>query len=81
MARAVRLHPAVIAVGVVAVGGVFGLLGLIIAVPILSLVTILIDDFWMARSEDELIVATDITNSSDRAPSTPAACDPKPRSD
>jgi predicted PurR-regulated permease PerM len=48
MARAVRLHPAVIAIGVVAVGEVFGLLGLIIAVPILSLITILVDVLWVA---------------------------------
>ncbi len=48
MARAVRLHPAVIAVGVVAVGEVFGLLGLIIAVPILSLIAILVDVLWIA---------------------------------
>jgi predicted PurR-regulated permease PerM len=47
MARAVRLHPAVIAIGVVAVGEVFGLLGLIIAVPILSLITILVDVLWV----------------------------------
>jgi predicted PurR-regulated permease PerM len=48
MARAVRLHPAVIAVGVVAVGEVFGLLGLIVAVPILSLIAILVDVLWIA---------------------------------
>ena len=51
MARAVRLHPAVIAVGVVAVGEVFGLLGLIIAVPILSLIAILVDVLWIAPRE------------------------------
>jgi predicted PurR-regulated permease PerM len=51
MARAVRLHPAVIAIGVVAVGEVFGLLGLIIAVPILSLITILVDQLWTSRHE------------------------------
>lgn len=57
MARAVRLHPAIIAIGVVAVGEVFGLLGLIIAVPILSLITILVDALWIERREDALIVA------------------------
>jgi predicted PurR-regulated permease PerM len=51
MARAVRLHPAVIAVGVVAVGEVFGLLGLIIAVPILSFVAILVDVLWISPRE------------------------------
>jgi predicted PurR-regulated permease PerM len=56
MARAVRLHPAVIAIGVVAVGEVFGLLGLIVAVPILSLITILIDELWAGRQEPALIL-------------------------
>jgi predicted PurR-regulated permease PerM len=49
MARAVRLHPAAIAIGVVAVGEVFGLLGLIIAVPILSSISILVDVLWIAQ--------------------------------
>ncbi|HEX4011905.1 MAG TPA: AI-2E family transporter [Solirubrobacteraceae bacterium] len=51
MARAVRLHPAAIAIGVVAVGEVFGLLGLIIAVPILSLLSILVDVLWIGRRQ------------------------------
>jgi predicted PurR-regulated permease PerM len=51
MARAVRLHPAAIAIGVVAVGEVFGLLGLIIAVPILSLISILVDVLWIAQRQ------------------------------
>jgi predicted PurR-regulated permease PerM len=56
MARAVRLHPAVIAIGVVAVGEVFGLLGLIIAVPILSLIMILVDQLWTSRNAPALIL-------------------------
>lgn len=51
MARAVRLHPAVIALGVIAVGEVFGLLGLIIAVPILSAVVILVEEVWVRPQE------------------------------
>ncbi len=51
MSRAVPLHPAVIAFGVVAVGEVFGFLGLIVAVPILSLTTILIDELWVRGRE------------------------------
>ncbi|MFZ0088714.1 MAG: AI-2E family transporter, partial [Solirubrobacteraceae bacterium] len=49
MARSVHLHPAVIAIGVVAVGEVFGLLGLIIAVPLLSLTQLRIDVLWVDR--------------------------------
>ncbi|HEY5429610.1 MAG TPA: AI-2E family transporter [Solirubrobacteraceae bacterium] len=47
MSRAVHLHPAVIAFGVIAVGEIFGFLGLIVAVPILSLTTILVDELWV----------------------------------
>lgn len=51
MARAVHLHPAVIAFGVIAVGEVFGLLGLVLAVPILSMVTILVEEIWVRPRE------------------------------
>jgi predicted PurR-regulated permease PerM len=56
MARAVRLHPAVIAIGVVAVGEIFGLLGLIVAVPILSLITILVDALWTRRHQPAILL-------------------------
>jgi len=49
MARTVRLHPAVILVGVVLVGRLFGMVGLFVAVPILSLCVILADDLWVGR--------------------------------
>ena len=51
MSRAVHLHPAVIAFGAIAVGEVFGFLGLVVAVPILSLTAILIDELWV-RARD-----------------------------
>jgi predicted PurR-regulated permease PerM len=47
MARAVKLHPAVIAVGVIVVGQLFGVVGLIVAVPILSGIVILVDELWV----------------------------------
>jgi predicted PurR-regulated permease PerM len=47
VARAVKLHPAVVAVGVVAVDRLFGFVGLIVAVPIISTFTILVDDLWV----------------------------------
>jgi predicted PurR-regulated permease PerM len=47
MARAVKIHPAVIAVGVVVVGELFGLVGLFVAVPILSGIVILVDELWV----------------------------------
>jgi len=51
MAQTVRLHPAVIAVGVVAVGALFGLVGLFVAVPVLSTVQILVDELWVRPAE------------------------------
>ncbi len=51
MSRTVHLHPVVIALGVVAVGQVFGFLGLIIAVPILSTVMILGEELWVGPIE------------------------------
>lgn len=51
MARTVKLHPALIAVGVVAVGELLGFLGLFVAIPILSLAVILVDELWVDRLE------------------------------
>jgi predicted PurR-regulated permease PerM len=46
MARAVKLHPAVVAIGVVVVERLFGFLGLLVAVPIISGFLILVDELW-----------------------------------
>ena len=51
MANRVRLHPAMVAIGVVIVGALFGFIGLFVAVPILSLVTILVDELWVKPLE------------------------------
>lgn len=47
MARAAQLHPALVAVGVIAVERLFGILGLIVAVPILVTVKILVEELWV----------------------------------
>ena len=52
MSRTVKLHPAVIAVGVVVVGQLFGFIGLIVAVPILSLIVILVEELWIEPMEE-----------------------------
>ena len=52
MSRTVRLHPALIAVGVVVVGQLFGFVGLVVAVPILSLITILVEELWVMPMEE-----------------------------
>src|SRR6185503_14721336 len=52
MAQRVRLHPAVIAIGVVVVGQLFGFVGLFVAVPILSLIIIGVEEFWVKPIEE-----------------------------
>ena len=52
MSRTVRLHPAVIAIGVVVVGQLFGLAGLLVAVPLISLFVILVEELWVIPMEE-----------------------------
>jgi predicted PurR-regulated permease PerM len=52
MSQTVRLHPAVIAIGVVIVGQLFGFVGLFVAVPILSLLVIGTEEFWVKPLEE-----------------------------
>jgi predicted PurR-regulated permease PerM len=60
VARVVELHPAVVAIGVVAVDTLFGFVGLIVAVPILVTIKILIEELWIKRIEGgELEVAVE----------------------
>ncbi len=47
MGRSVSLHPAVIAVGVLVAGSLFGVIGLLISVPLISLTLILADELWV----------------------------------
>jgi predicted PurR-regulated permease PerM len=58
MAQRVKLHPALIAIGVVLVGQLFGFIGLFVAVPILSAIVILIDELWVKPMEEERGVAS-----------------------
>ena len=51
VARNVELHPALVAVGVVAVDELFGFVGLIVAVPILSTFKILVEELWIKPVE------------------------------
>jgi predicted PurR-regulated permease PerM len=51
VARNVKMHPAVVAVGVVAVDQLFGFIGLIVAVPILATIKILIEELWIRPIE------------------------------
>ncbi|MBN1530156.1 MAG: AI-2E family transporter [Thermoleophilaceae bacterium] len=60
MSQRVRMHPAMIAIGVVVVGRLFGFVGLFVAVPILALITIVVEEFWVKQ-----------INEIDRARTTP----------
>ena len=51
MSARVRMHPALIAIGVVVVGQLFGFVGLFVAVPILSLIAIVVEEFWVKPVE------------------------------
>jgi predicted PurR-regulated permease PerM len=51
MSRAVHLHPALIAIGVIAVERLFGFIGLIVAVPILVTVKVLVEELWVRPME------------------------------
>ncbi len=52
MSQRVRMHPAVIAIGVVVVGQLFGFIGLFVAVPILSLIVVAVEEFWVKPIEE-----------------------------
>jgi predicted PurR-regulated permease PerM len=52
MSQRTRLHPAMVAIGVVVVGQLFGFVGLFVAVPILSLIVITTDEFWVKPIEE-----------------------------
>jgi predicted PurR-regulated permease PerM len=52
MANRTRLHPAMVAIGVVVVGQLFGFVGLFVAVPIMSLLTISVEEFWVKPIEE-----------------------------
>lgn len=51
MAERIKLHPAAVAIGVVVVGQLFGFIGLFVAVPLLSLIIILVDELWVKQME------------------------------
>lgn len=83
MSRTVQLHPAVIAIGVLVVGRLLGFAGLFVAVPVLSFVTITIEEFWIkpmeaadrsrAREDIELPPHVDEEDAPDPPPKEPFA--------
>lgn len=51
MARTVDLHPAMVAIGVLVMAQLFGLIGVIVAIPLLSLAIILVEELWVKPQE------------------------------
>ncbi len=52
MSKAVQLHPALLAIGVVVIGQLFGLMGVLLAVPILTALVVLVQELWVLPRED-----------------------------
>jgi predicted PurR-regulated permease PerM len=51
MSRTVNVHPAVVAIGVLVMAQLFGLIGVIISIPLLTLGIILVEELWIAPQE------------------------------
>lgn len=83
MSRTVSLHPAVIAIGVLVVGRLLGFAGLFVAVPVLSFVTTVVEEFWIKpmedadrrRARDELELPPDTDEVAEEPPAEPFALD------
>jgi predicted PurR-regulated permease PerM len=74
MSRTVKLHPAVIAVGVVVVGQLFGFVGLLVAVPLLSLIVVLVEELYVKPME--AAAAEESARMVELPPSSPPETDP-----
>jgi predicted PurR-regulated permease PerM len=51
MARTVDMHPAVVAIGLLVVAALFGIIGVFIAIPLLSVLFILVQALWIEPQE------------------------------
>jgi predicted PurR-regulated permease PerM len=51
MARTVDMHPALVTMGLLVMGSLFGLIGVLIAIPLLSLAIILVQALWIEPQE------------------------------
>jgi predicted PurR-regulated permease PerM len=51
MARTVDMHPAVVAIGLLVVAALFGVIGVFIAIPLISLAMILVQALWIEPQE------------------------------
>jgi predicted PurR-regulated permease PerM len=80
MANRVNLHPALVAVGVIVIGQLFGFAGLFVAVPILSLIVVLVDELWVKPMERERgLEVSPVTGGGLPPPASSEPADPVPR--
>ncbi len=56
MARTVDMHPAVVAIGVLMMASLFGLIGVFISIPLISLLIILVQALWIEPLERTAVV-------------------------
>ncbi|MDQ3966196.1 MAG: AI-2E family transporter, partial [Actinomycetota bacterium] len=49
MSRAVALHPVVVVLAIVVMGTLFGLIGLLLAVPLVAALSVLVHELWISR--------------------------------
>jgi predicted PurR-regulated permease PerM len=82
MSRTTRLHPALIAIGVVMVGNLFGIVGLFVAVPIISAVVILTEEIYVreieAAHENRITSDIELPSSDEPLPERPDPARPPP---
>jgi predicted PurR-regulated permease PerM len=51
MSRAVALHPVVVVFAILIMGTFFGLVGLLLAVPLVAASKVLVQELWIARMD------------------------------
>jgi predicted PurR-regulated permease PerM len=78
IARAVKLHPAVVAIGVLAVERLFGFVGLIVAVPIIVTFKILVEELWVNRIAPQFPSGPEAPAGDHEEPDATAAAVPLP---
>ncbi|MGZ4273877.1 MAG: AI-2E family transporter [Solirubrobacteraceae bacterium] len=52
MARTVDMHPGVVTLGLLVMAALFGLIGVLVAIPLLSLAVILVETLWIEPQEE-----------------------------
>lgn len=59
MARTVDMHPAVVAIGLLVMGALFGVIGVLLAIPLLSVAIILVQALWIEPQESRALTGRD----------------------